>query len=174
MNVNVNPDVEKSTRGQLEKKVIASRESISRLRSIVKDFKPEFITLGDKIGAKFLRWGEKAGVDLSPEQSKALGERATFFQKTYDSVNRAIRDMTGAQMSESEADRLMKGMPNQDDAPTEFMAKLNAVIEQVESYDRQYSMVLGQGLPLETPGGDLDSKSDDELDAILAALQGGM
>ena len=170
--MNVNSGIEKSTRGQLEKQVIQSRESLGRLRDIVKGFKPEYLTLGNKLGMQFLRWGEKAGVDLSPEQSKELGERSVFFQNTYDSVNRTIRDMTGAQMSEGEAVRLMAGMPNQDDAPTEFMAKMKATIEKIESYDRQYSMVLGQGLPLETPGGDLDSKSDAELDALLAALKG--
>ena len=54
--------------------------------------------------------------------------------------------MTGAQMSEGEADRLMRGMPNQDDSPTEFMAKMQSVIGQIKSYDRLYRETMGQGL----------------------------
>ena len=77
-------------------------------------------------------------------------------------------------MSEGEADRLMRGMPNNDDSPSEFMAKMEAVISQVKSYDRIYRETLGQGIPLEAPGDDLDARSEEELDAILAGLKGGM
>ena len=162
-----NQPLEKSTKGQLEKKLIASRESMGRMDEIVKEFKPEYLTIGDKIENKVLGWTEKAGFDLNPDQKKGLEDRATFFQKTFDSVNRAIRDMTGAQMSEGEADRLMRGMPNQDDSPSEFMAKMKSVIGQMKSYDRIHRETLGQGLDLDA-GGDYGSMSDDDL---LKALQ---
>ena len=94
---------------------------------IVSEFKPEYLTIGDKVETAVLGWQEKVGMTLDPSQKKGLADRATFFQKTFDSVNRTIRDMTGAQMNEHEAGRLMRGMPNQDDSPTEFMAKMQSV-----------------------------------------------
>ena len=146
VNVTNQPNIEKSTVGQLEKKLIQSRESLLRMDQIVSEFKAEYLTIGDKIETSLLSWKEKAGLTLDPSQQKALAARATFFQKTFDSVNRTIRDMTGAQMSEGEADRLMRGMPNQDDSPTEFMAKMKSVIGQIKSYDRLYRETLGQGI----------------------------
>ena len=177
--VNVNlPNLQKSTVGQLEKKVIMSRESLGRMDQIVSEFKPEYLTIGDKISTSLLGWKEKAGITLDPSQKKGLADRATFFQKTFDSVNRAIRDMTGAQMSEGEADRLMRGMPNQDDSPTEFMAKMQSVIGQIKSYDRLYRETIGQGLgpgpageSAPTAGANqLESMSDDELMNIARSL----
>ena len=83
---------------------------------------------------------------LTPPRRRPWRTGRRSWQKTFDSVNRAIRDMTGAQMSEGEADRLMRGMPNQDDSPTEFMAKMQSVIGQIKSYDRLYRETMGQGL----------------------------
>ena len=142
------------------------------MRRIQKTFKPEYLTLGDQIGNKLLSWGEKAGANLSPEQKKGVADRAVFFQKTFDSVNRAIRDMTGAQMSESEADRLMRGMPNQDDSPTEFVAKISAVIEEIELYASKYKETLREGIPLGTGADELDSLSEEDLDSILSSMRG--
>ena len=157
VNVTNQPELQKSTVGQLEKKLIQSQESLGRMDQIITDFKPEYLTIGDKIETSLLGWQEKAGMTLDPSQKKALADRATFFQKTFDSVNRAIRDMTGAQMSEGEADRLMRGMPNQDDAPTEFMAKMQSVIGQIKSYDRLYRETMGQGIG---PTGEAAPNSD--------------
>ena len=173
VNVTNQPDIEKSTKGQLEKKLIQSRESLDRMDQIVSEFKPEYLTIGDKIETSLLGWQEKAGMTLDPSQKEALAARATFFQKTYDSVNRTIRDMTGAQMNEHEAGRLMKGMPNQDDSPTEFMAKMQSVIGQIKSYDRIYRETMGQGLgPAEEaapPAGasPIESMSDEDLKKAL-------
>ena len=146
VNVTNQPNLEKSTKGGLEKKLVASQESLLRLDEILTDFKPEYLTIGDKIETSLLGWKEKAGMTLDPTQKNALADRATFFQKTFDTVNRAIRDMTGAQMSEGEADRLMRGMPNSDDSPTEFMAKMQTTIGQMKSYDRIYRETMGQGI----------------------------
>ena len=157
VNVTNQPNIEKSTKGQLEKKLIQSQESLGRMDQIVTDFKPEYLTIGDKVETTLLGWQEKVGMTLDPAQKKALADRATFFQKTFDSVNRAIRDMTGAQMSEGEADRLMRGMPNQDDAPTEFMAKMQSVIGQIKSYDRLYRETMSQGLG---PAGEAAPQAD--------------
>ena len=146
VNVTNQPNIEKSTVAELEKKLVQSTESLWRMDQIMETFKPEYLTLGDKIETSLLGWSEKAGMTLDPSQKKGLADRATFFQKTFDAVNRAIRDMTGAQMSEGEADRLMRGMPNQDDSPTEFMAKMQSTIGQIKRYDRIYRETRSQGL----------------------------
>ena len=163
VNVSNQPNIEKSTKGQIEKKLLQSLESLGRMDEIVKEFKPQYLTIGDKVETTLLGWQEKVGMTLDPAQKKALADRATFFQKTFDSVNRAIRDMTGAQMSEGEADRLMRGMPNQDDAPTEFMAKMQSVIGQIKSYDRLYRETMGQGLG---PAGEAAPPSTPESDPL--------
>ena len=163
VNVTNQPDIEKSTKAQLEKKLIQSRESLGRMDQIVAEFDPIYLTIGDKVETAVLGWQEKVGMTLDPAQKKALAARATFFQKTYDSVNRTIRDMTGAQMNEHEAGRLKKGMPNQDDSPTEFMAKMQSVIGQIKSYDRLYRETMGQGLG---PAGEAAPQSTPESDPL--------
>lgn len=65
---------------------------------------------------------------LSEEAAKDLTEMTRFRMNVIQNVNLGIKEMTGAQMSEMEAARIMAGMPNQEDSPTQFKAKLDESI----------------------------------------------
>ncbi len=103
-------------------------------------------------------------------------------QENFMAANRAfqnavIKQITGAQLSESEAKRIMKQIPLITDPPTRYQAKWTQTMKNVQDiYNRQLE-VIGQsglrvpGVETETEpsslGGRLSTLSDDDLLRIL-------
>ena len=55
-------------------------------------------------------------------------------------------------MGEAEAVRLKKAVANLDDSPSEFAAKFNAIMEDLEAANVRYRRKLSQGLAKKTGG----------------------
>lgn len=130
--------VQRRTAGALEEKIISTSEGIARLDEISQSFKPEFLELGTKWGAFATKWKEKlkgtpaeklADLGTSEQETQDLEEFTAFRRDAIDNINRYIKEITGAQMSEREADRLRKAAPDpgegffDGDSPTEFQSK---------------------------------------------------
>ena len=70
-----------------------------------------------------------AGVELSDDEREYLDSFTAFRRDAFDNINRYIKEITGAQMSEAEADRLRRGVPDpENDSPQEFMSKYRATM----------------------------------------------
>jgi hypothetical protein len=63
---------------------------------------------------------------------------AAFRRDVLSQVNSYIKQITGAQVTEGEADRLMATMPTMEDQDDVFMAKLQAARDQVSRYQSRY------------------------------------
>jgi len=127
--------LQRKTTGAIEGNIMNATEGIARLNEIAATYQPEFLELGTKWNALKTRWGEKLkGVPftewtrhgVSQEDKQQLREFANFKRTSLDNISRYIKEITGAQMSEREADRIRKGMPDpgeglfDGDAPSEF------------------------------------------------------
>jgi len=124
--------IEPGTKKGLETSIINSGEGLSRLFTIQSQFEPEFVTFGGRIKGAWTDFKEKAGADLSNDEQQFLTEFSTFQQTAFDNLNRFIREMTGAQMSELEAKRLRKGIPDPEkDGPVVFKSKMDASVKQL-------------------------------------------
>lgn len=135
------------TANTLQQSVLDSNNGLSRLFGIQASFKPEFLTLGGKVKAGLASIKDRAGLNLSPEEEQFLTEFSTFATNASNNMNRYIKEITGAQMSEPEADRLLKAVPNpENDGPTQFKAKMDTNIRQLALSRARALHVLREGI----------------------------
>ena len=110
----------KKTTGAIEAKALAAVEGISRLNEIAATYKPEYLQLDTKLKTLKTKWqeigeGTHIGAILgtaSPEDQQLLSDFSDFKRNSIGNINLYIKEITGAQMSEKEADRIRLGMPD--------------------------------------------------------------
>ncbi len=169
----------KPTQTKLEEEIRTAQAGLQRLDSIVAAFKPEYLTLPTKASMAVAAGKELLGMELTEEQKTALTEYTAFKRDSVDNLNRYIKDITGAQMSEAEADRLRKGVPDpEEDSPTQFKAKLDATVKSLRLTAARASFALRHGLgmstvPLETMPQLIDNRGA-ELEAQLRRANPGL
>lgn len=144
----------KEARNEVDKKMLASGESLARLNQIAADFRPEFMQIEDRLGYGWTALASKfrAGqAVVTPEQQKSLAEFAAFRATSIGNLNQYIKDITGAAMTNAEADRIMKAMPNpgagimDGDDPVSFKAKLDVAIRDAKHSIARYNFLRTQG-----------------------------
>ena len=137
--------------GTLQEKLINTREGLARLQTIDESFRPEFLETGTRLNAAWSGIKESFGAELSPEDKAQLEDYSTFKMTAIENINRYIKEITGAQMSEAEAKRLRKGVPDpgdswyNGDSPTEFQSKMNAQTRTLRSAGARYTYALKNG-----------------------------
>lgn len=143
----------KPVQTDLQKKLISTGEGLARLEGIRDVFDEKYQTWAGKMGAAWSSVKEKAGVDLAPEDRQYLADFADYKMSAINNINLYIKDITGAQMSAVEAERLTRGMPNpgqglfDGDSPTEFMRKLNSKLKELKKVQARYSYALNNNIP---------------------------
>ena len=144
----------KPTTTDIEKKLLAANEGHVRLQNISATFKPEYQELGTRWDALVTSWTAKvrgAGA-VSPEDTKHLRDYAKFRRDAFSHMNRYIKDITGAQMSEFEAKRLRKAIPDPGDTlfggddPITFKAKLDSAMREIAKAKARYTYYLNKGI----------------------------
>ena len=110
------PKLAKPTIAKAETAHFNASNQLSRMDEIYKSFKPEYLEtdtrvslLWNQLRAKGGGWSKMLGQDLSPDERKGLREYATFRSSSARHTNLYIKEITGAQMSEAEAKRIMLG-----------------------------------------------------------------
>lgn len=136
----------------LNEEYAQTKDIITRMKGIEYTFKPEYLTAFGKLKQgvfamrDFLNIPVKHLGKLTPAERKWYGEASEFTRKVNDNVNRYIKFITGAQMSEAEATRLMKAVANIGDTPTEFFAKLQGGMAQLEIFAMEKEMLLREAI----------------------------
>lgn len=158
VNVSVNPTIPISLGREASNKVdtglLDTTQGLMRLATIEGQFRPEFQELGPRVAAEWTSWREKLGGNPSPEQRKFLTEYSAYKRNAINSMNEYIKSITGAAMSEAEAQRILRGMPNpgqgvfDGDSPTEFKAKMDDAIKQTKLSLARYEYIKRNGIAL--------------------------
>ena len=144
---------------EVDKQLINSGNALSRLFEIQRQFKPEYQTFETKFGMAWTDFKDKWGVlrkNMPPEERQGLEAYRKFRLSAIDNINRYIKEITGAQMSEAEAVRLRQGAPDAGDGlfggdgPTTFKAKMDQTIRtmglaQMRSYYLKKNGFAGTG-----------------------------
>jgi hypothetical protein len=133
---NLSPPVERS----LQTDILSNEDRIARLGVISKQINanPEFLEFFSKAKSKFLDRLEFAGVPLTEGGEEFLTLQSKFVRNSIENINNYIKEITGAQMSEKEANRLRLAQPDPGegvfggDGPTKFKAKLEGAIDAAE------------------------------------------
>lgn len=146
-------NMEKKTLGDIEKKLLGARENLARLRNVAMKFRPEFQEIPTRLGVAWTGLKARIGLgNISSEDQKLLSETADFFRDSISVINLYIKDITGAQMSASETDRLRLAVPDpgegifSGDDPITFKAKLDSAIQDIERAIVRYEYYLSQGI----------------------------
>ena len=130
----------------LQTSVLESNNQLSLLASIGDTYKPEYLTFFAKGKKAVLATAEKFGVTLPEDQQKFVAEYTVFTQNALDSLNLYIKFITGAQMSNVEADRLRKGFPDaENNSATEFIARYEGTVRKMLGYTQRASEALRTG-----------------------------
>lgn len=149
--------MEKGTRKEVEGDLIVTQQQLSRLYQVRGSFDPEYLRVGGKVYAKWLKakdqgWIPFMNTQLDPEEKQYLEGYSQFYRRAWSNANAYIKLITGAQMSEVEAQRIMRAMPNpgKDNpfggmSPTEFQAVLDDVIYESELAQARHKYLLEKG-----------------------------
>lgn len=113
------------------------RSQAARLRAIDQmlqenpDMIDQSLTFGGDMRRRWLTLKERFGAELSGDQAEYLTDATQLRQTVLRNVNRTIQEITGAQMGEQEANRIRGELPDINDSPTTFRAKLSNAMNMV-------------------------------------------
>lgn len=152
-------DLTKPTVNRLQEDVVNFQAGMDRLRQIRASARPEFLTAQGRVAGIWAK-GKDYFDAATPEEKKYLSDFTSFKSNTLDNLNRYIKEITGAAMTNAEASRIKAGMPTTEDSPTEFASKWDATMTQLSRANARASYTLKSGLPL-------DNVSLDDMDKII-------
>ncbi len=150
-----------------QKEILQLKDMADNLGRVQASVSPQNQTAAGRFGAKLISKAEWLAPGMVPEDAKkASYDYATFDANVSNYQNRMINLLSGAAVSEPEAQRLMKSFPTSKDSPSVFAAKFNSNADDVESRVRNRLQELGDPewnrftLPrMDVPEGDGDWKS---------------
>lgn len=149
-------------RNEIDKKEFEISENFARLQRIGTMFKPEYQELESKIGFSWAATVDKSTTlqrffgKLKPEQKQQLEDYAAYRADAFDTLNEYIRSVTGAAMTNAEAERITKGIINpgaswwEGDSPAEFKAKLDNAMKNSRLAMVRMSYAKAAGRPWNT------------------------
>lgn len=143
----------KEASNQLDEMLMSSGRRAQTFAQIQSSFRPEYLAIPFRGQQAWSTLKDKF-VGLPEDQKKILGEYSAFRQNAVDNLNRTIKEITGAAMAESEAQRIIAGLPNagtgvfDGDSPTEFQAKLENSVKQVKLVEARAVYMKKNGLSL--------------------------
>lgn len=140
------------TRGELQGSAIASKEGLARLASISTSFRPEYQQIGTRWDAFKTSLADKAGVPVDRQSAALLRDFSSYKADALNNLNLYIKEITGAAMTNAEAGRITKGLPNpgsgilDGDSPIEFKAKLDSTMVRLKAANARQFYALKHGL----------------------------
>jgi len=123
-------DLTKPTVNLLQKSLIDAGNQMDLLTGIGVRYDPFFLTVPSNVAVKGLSFMERLNIPIGETGEDFLVRHGQFKASALDGLNRYIKLITGAQMSEAEADRLRKAFPNvEQDSGSQFIGKYVAVVQ---------------------------------------------
>lgn len=150
----------KTTQGKIDDSLMESGGRLMRLDNIAASFQPKFQTFSTQMGSRWAALKERGGVGLSGAEKKSLTEYSQFKAGSLSNLNLYIKEITGAAMSEVEADRIRQAMPDpgsglfDGDSPTQFKAKLDDAIRLVKMAESRSVYLKRNGMSLANEKGE--------------------
>jgi len=142
----------KKSSNELQTNIQNTEAAFARLQGIDDTFKKSYLTFQDKAKTEWATFLDKWNL-ATPAQQADIKKRAVFFRRSYDALNRTVKELTGAAMTNAEAERIMKSMPNpgkgtfdlSGDSPAQFQAKLNDAMQELGKLRMRYNIMLRGG-----------------------------
>lgn len=152
----------KKTQGSIEDKLHASSSKMQRMSKLIQNFSPELLDRTNKLKAELNNqleaWNLK---DLSGKEKQELAKITTYAQDAIENINATIQEISGAEMSEKEANRLRLQEPDmgehwwKGDGPTKFKTKLLNTYQKTQKAIARYHYIVNNGFEI-----DVNSEGD--------------
>jgi hypothetical protein len=178
-----NAPIGRSGQNKIDALEIDTRDELARLEriqasSIENPNVADMNTLTGNLKRMGLEWQDFIASDsLTDEQAQYLVDVTTARGDILENLNFTIKQITGAAMTESEAKRIGATLPNINDSPRMFQAKLDRALERTRASIARYNMWRNQGLDgrPEDLGtlSDIQSQMDKRFDDLAAAVESG-
>lgn len=160
-NVTVSPTLQlgKEAGNKVDTGLLDTTKGIMQLSAIEGQFKPEYQQFLPRIGAAWAGIKSSMGANLSQNDSKFLTDFSSYKRNAINTMNEYIKSITGAAMSEQEAQRILRGMPNpgqgmlDGDSPIEFKSKLDDAMKQSKMALARYEYIKRNGIALSKADG---------------------
>jgi hypothetical protein len=143
-----------ATKNQLEEELVKIEDRIGRIEDIEETYNSEFLNTFERLklkGAAF--WEKLAGRgSLGEETERKLRNYTVFQANALDNLNRYIHEMTGAQLSQFEAERLRAPLPDPGEgaiarmSPTQFEAALGRIKETARNSKKRKEYLMRNGV----------------------------
>jgi len=156
----------RKNKGDIESKIVGGKEQLARMQTIVAEFKPEYLETGTRLSATWSSIKAKLGKNVSKQDAGKLTDFKKFQRKSIENINLYIKELTGAQMSEKEADRLRLAQPDpgenwwNGDDPITFKSKMDDVMKTTRASVARWEFYRSKGL------------GDNEIKAIITSDTG--
>lgn len=156
-------DVAKTTTAKLEQEIVGLDDTIATLDDIGANFEASFQTVAGRARAGGTAALEKIfnvppaktedflkAVGITKETDPEFLNRFTTFQTlAYDRLNKAIKEITGVAVKDSEVGRISRQTVDpKRDSPTQFETKRKEVLRIAEQMRKRRLIVLSRGLPV--------------------------
>lgn len=145
-------DVTVKTKSDIEKKIIDGTEAFNRIKTISDTYKPEYQEIGNRLAMTWTGIQSKFGQPVKKEDANKLAEWKKHQRKSIENINLYIKELTGAQMSELEADRLRLAQPDpgekwwQGDNPITYKAKIDDILKYSRASIARFEYYKNQGI----------------------------
>lgn len=149
----------KPAQGKVDEKLLDTTNGMMTLTRIEGQFKPQYQQFVPRVSAKWSGIKDSLGMDVSPQDKAFLAEFSAYKRNAINSLNEYIKQITGAAMSEQEAQRILKGMPNpgqgvfDGDSPTEFKSKMDDAIRVTKMALARSTYIKRNGIALSDKDG---------------------
>lgn len=146
---------------KLQDSIVGATDELDRLNNIGKGFDPKFLQIPGRLKGSALKIKDLAGGmlgDMTSDETKYLTKFATFKADANKNLSLILNRLSGAAISPTEGERLKKGIPNDEDSPTEFVAKYNASVKDASRVIMRANWALKNGIGV---------KSVDQLSKVM-------
>jgi hypothetical protein len=118
--------------------------------------------------------------DMSPDEQQYLDKFSTFKADAAKNLSVILNKLSGAAISPAEGERLKKGIPNDDDSPTQFVAKYRSAVKDSTRAVMRANWALKNGIGVKSvealsksmPLGSIDHVYEDRANEIWQGLGG--
>jgi hypothetical protein len=144
----------KTGANKVDEDLLGVTRNLMQLDQIAGQFKPEFQRFQDKAAFSMLSVKDST-VGLTNKEKTDLTEYSQYRRNAFNTLNEYIKSITGAAMTNAEATRILKGLPNpgsglfDGDSPTEFRSKLDDAVQKTKMSVARLAYIKRHGMSLE-------------------------
>ena len=129
-----------------EKKVIGASDLLSKLNVMDQQFEPGFLTYGGKAIAFGTEQAQKLGLNTPEKFAQFLARKSEWQLANQQFFNNYRKEITGVAAGEKEIGFLKESIPNIDDAPGVYKAKVKLQIKFTKDLIKRNKEFLATGL----------------------------